>query len=77
MENNIKLVIGISTDDCPSLEIYAISKALMEDFLDVMTLKTKFLCVRYGNVTWSTGSVLTIWKEMLLKIILLLLAKNM
>ena len=25
---------------------------------------TNFLCVRYGNVAWSTGSVLPIWKEM-------------
>ena len=26
--------------------------------------KTNFLCVRYGNVVWSTGSVLPIWREM-------------
>jgi FlaA1/EpsC-like NDP-sugar epimerase len=25
---------------------------------------TKVLCVRYGNVVWSTGSVLPIWKKM-------------
>lgn len=25
---------------------------------------TKFSCVRYGNVAWSTGSVLPIWKKM-------------
>jgi FlaA1/EpsC-like NDP-sugar epimerase len=25
---------------------------------------TKFACVRYGNVAWSTGSVLPIWKSM-------------
>jgi UDP-N-acetylglucosamine 4,6-dehydratase len=25
---------------------------------------TKFTCVRYGNVAWSTGSVLPIWKKM-------------
>ena len=29
--------------------------------------KTKFICVRYGNVTWSTGSVLPIWKQMFKK----------
>ncbi|MCA1594047.1 MAG: polysaccharide biosynthesis protein [Acidobacteria bacterium] len=26
--------------------------------------ETKFTCVRYGNVAWSTGSVLPIWKRM-------------
>ena len=26
---------------------------------------THFVCVRYGNVAWSTGSVLGIWKKML------------
>ena len=25
---------------------------------------TRFVCVRYGNVAWSTGSVLPIWKKM-------------
>src|SRR5437762_6467171 len=25
---------------------------------------TRFACVRYGNVAWSTGSVLPIWKKM-------------
>jgi FlaA1/EpsC-like NDP-sugar epimerase len=25
---------------------------------------TKFSCVRYGNVAWSTGSVLPVWKDM-------------
>jgi FlaA1/EpsC-like NDP-sugar epimerase len=27
--------------------------------------KTRFTCVRYGNVAWSTGSVLTIWNKMI------------
>ncbi len=69
MENKVKLVIGISTDKAapPCRNIYAISKALMERLFcrcnDIT--ETNFLCVRYGNVAWSTGSVLTIWKEML------------
>src|SRR4029078_9142602 len=25
---------------------------------------TRFMCVRYGNVAWSTGSVMPIWKRM-------------
>ena len=26
--------------------------------------ETKFACVRFGNIAWSTGSVLPIWKKM-------------
>jgi UDP-N-acetylglucosamine 4,6-dehydratase len=26
--------------------------------------ETRFVCVRYGNVAWSTGSVLPIWRRM-------------
>jgi FlaA1/EpsC-like NDP-sugar epimerase len=39
----------------------------MERVFCSMTQKssTRFMCVRYGNVAWSTGSVLTIWKKML------------
>tara|TARA_E500000331_G_C17223070_1_gene699040 strand:+ start:38 stop:976 length:939 start_codon:yes stop_codon:yes gene_type:complete len=69
MENKINLVIGISTDKAapPCRNIYAISKALMERLFCRCndTTSTNFLCVRYGNVAWSTGSVLTVWKEMI------------
>jgi len=43
-----------------------LSKALMERMFCGMNGKsaTQFTCVRYGNVAWSTGSVLTIWKKM-------------
>ena len=26
--------------------------------------KTNFICLRFGNIAWSTGSVLPIWKRM-------------
>ena len=71
MENNIKLVIGISTDKAapPCRNIYALSKALMERLFCRCNniTETNFLCVRYGNVAWSTGSVLPAWKAMLEK----------
>ena len=43
------------------------SKSVMERIFCAMDGKssTKFTAVRYGNVAWSTGSVLTIWKKML------------
>ena len=71
IENNIKTVIGISTDKAaqPIKNFYGFSKAAMEKlFTSASKLSnTSFLCVRYGNVAWSTGSVLPIWKKMFLK----------
>jgi UDP-N-acetylglucosamine 4,6-dehydratase len=69
LEREIATVVGISTDKAapPVRNTYGLSKALMERVfcsLDGKS-KTRFLCVRYGNVAWSTGSVLPIWKKML------------
>ncbi len=67
MEKNVETVIGISTDKaCPPIRnIYGLTKATMEKLFCLVDGKTetKFACVRYGNVAWSTGSVLPIWKE--------------
>lgn len=68
MEYGCETVVGISTDKAapPVRNTYGLTKALMERIfcsLDGKT-STKFLCVRYGNVAWSTGSVLPIWKKM-------------
>jgi FlaA1/EpsC-like NDP-sugar epimerase len=69
IEKGVKLVIGISTDKAapPVRNTYGLTKALMERLFCSMDGKsdTRFLCVRYGNVAWSTGSVLTIWRKML------------
>ena len=71
IDKGVKLVIGISTDKAtqPIQNFYGMSKAAMEKIflLSNKLSKTKFLCVRYGNVAWSTGSVLPIWKEMFKK----------
>lgn len=68
IDKGIKLVIGISTDKAspPIRNTYGITKALMERLFCAMDGKTEtaFLCVRYGNVAWSTGSVLPIWRKM-------------
>lgn len=68
IENNVKIVVGISTDkSCPPVRnVYGLSKATMERMLVLMNGKhnTKFTAVRYGNVAWSTGSVLPIWNDM-------------
>src|SRR5450432_2712432 len=69
IEKGVNTVIAISTDKAapPVRNTYGLSKALMERLFCSMDGKsdTKFTAVRYGNVAWSTGSVLTIWKKML------------
>ncbi len=68
IDKNVDTVIGISTDKAspPIKNIYGLSKSIMEKtfIASSKNSKTNFLCVRYGNVAWSTGSVLPIWKEM-------------
>lgn len=68
MEKNVEFVLGISTDKAspPVRNTYGMSKAIMERLFCSVNNRagTKFACVRYGNVAWSTGSVLPIWKKM-------------
>ena len=68
IDKGVKAVIGISTDKAspPIRNIYGMTKAMMERIFCSLNAKTdtNFTCVRYGNVAWSTGSVLPIWKKM-------------
>lgn len=68
VEKGVESVVGISTDKAspPVRNTYGLSKALMERMFCSMNTKTdtRFTCVRYGNVAWSTGSVLPVWKRM-------------
>ncbi len=67
MDYGVNFVLGISTDKaCNPKNIYGISKAAMERTFCLLNDKsdTQFACVRYGNVAWSTGSVLPLWKHM-------------
>jgi UDP-N-acetylglucosamine 4,6-dehydratase/5-epimerase len=61
-------VIGISTDKAapPVSNTYALTKALMERMYCALDKKsdTRFACVRFGNIAWSSGSVFPIWKKM-------------
>ncbi len=69
VDKGVEIVIGISTDKAspPVRNTYGLSKAIMERVFCSMNRKgkTRFTCVRYGNVAWSTGSVLTIWNKMI------------
>jgi UDP-N-acetylglucosamine 4,6-dehydratase/5-epimerase len=69
MEIGTNKVIGISTDKAapPCRGTYGLSKALMERLFCGLNGKTqtKFTCIRFGNIAWSTGSFLPIWKTMI------------
>lgn len=64
---NLDFVLGISTDKAASRKgVYGSTKFLMERlFSDYQkgNVFTKYRIVRYGNVIYSTGSVLCKWKE--------------
>ena len=69
VDSGVRVVLGISTDKAapPAYNIYGLSKSIMERMFVAMSTRsdTSFGCVRYGNVAWSTGSVLPIWKRMI------------
>lgn len=71
IEKNVSYVIGISTDKAapPVGNIYGHSKAVMERLFCSLNGKTDtvFSCVRFGNISWSTGSVFPIWSKMIEK----------
>ena len=69
VEKEVSTVIGMSTDKTapPVANTYGLTKALMERLFCAMnpkTERTRFACVRHGNIAWSTGSVFPIWKKM-------------
>jgi len=68
LEKGVTTLIGMSTDKSapPVANTYGLTKALMERVFCAMNGKssTKIACVRHGNIAWSTGSFLPIWKKM-------------
>jgi len=71
LKHKIGFIIGISTDKAVNAKgVYGITKLLMERlFQDYERLNpnTKYRLVRYGNVLYSTGSVLCKWKDKLIR----------
>jgi len=64
----VKEFIAISTDKAapPFNNIYSLTKSLMEKaiLLDGNNSGMKVVCLRFGNLPWSTGSIFPIWEEM-------------
>ncbi len=71
LRNKFEFVIGISTDKAAQVAgTYGATKLLMERlFVQYETLNpdTRYRIVRYGNVLYSTGSVLCKWKEKIIR----------
>lgn len=64
----IELVIGVSTDKaCKPINVMGMTKALQERIFVEANRDcgdTKFMCVRYGNVIASRGSIVPLFMEM-------------
>ncbi len=64
---DVETVIGISTDKaCKPINVMGLTKALQERVLleaNRDCRKTKFVCVRYGNVIASRGSIVPLFIE--------------
>ncbi len=72
-ENNlpVEIVVGISTDKaCKPINVMGMTKALQERVLIEANRdcpKTSFMCVRYGNVIASRGSIVPLFVEQVRK----------
>lgn len=61
----LEVVLGISTDKaCKPVNVYGMCKAIGERLYIAANSasKTRFLCVRYGNVLESRGSIIPLFK---------------
>ncbi len=65
--SHVEAVVGISTDKaCKPVNVMGLTKALMERLLITANLSmptTRFVCVRYGNVIGSRGSVIPLFED--------------
>ena len=66
---SVDFIVGTSTDKaCRVAGVYGASKLLMEGLFrqfEAVNKQTRFRIVRYGNVIYSTGSVLCRWRDLI------------
>jgi len=66
----VNTVVGISTDKaCKPVNVMGMTKAIQERIFITANLdcpQTRFICVRYGNVLASRGSVIPLFHEQIL-----------
>ena len=65
--NNLETVIGISTDKaCKPVNVMGMTKGIQERIFisaNVLNPEVRFVCVRYGNVLASRGSVIPLFHD--------------
>jgi UDP-glucose 4-epimerase len=66
-QTSVETVVGVSTDKaCKPINVMGMTKAIMERILVEANMgqqHTRFICVRYGNVIASRGSVLPLFLD--------------
>lgn len=69
LKHNVYSVVAISTDKAANPgNVMGTSKLMMEKLITNANYyrgdcRTRFCCVRFGNVAWARGSVLPLWKK--------------
>jgi UDP-glucose 4-epimerase len=67
----VDTVIAISTDKaCKPINVMGMTKSIQERIItsaNILNPKTRFICVRYGNVLASRGSVIPLFHEQIRK----------
>lgn len=72
IDQGVKCVVALSTDKATSpTNLYGASKLVLEKLVVASNAyapgQTRLMCVRYGNVAGSRGSVIPLWREMFAK----------
>ena len=66
----VETVVGISTDKaCKPVNVMGMTKSIQERILtsaNILNPRTRFICVRYGNVLASRGSVIPLFIEQII-----------
>ncbi len=69
-EQNVKFVLGVSTAAVQVSSVYGATKMLMERLFDQYQREKptiKFRTIRFDNILYSTGSVTSKWRDLIIK----------
>ena len=71
IDNKVKVVVDVSTDKAVDpYNLYGVAKACGEKLIinaNKLAIKTRFVCIRGGNVIGTNGSVIPLFKKQILE----------